>query len=495
MTEEPNAAAARTRLAVFWSVLTRGTIGLALPYVLANAISGAFTIAGIVVLTRLMSADGYGTAAYVLATATLLQNASFFWIQASILRFAAPARTTRADNLAGTLLAFFAATLLATICWIAVNLIPTAAVPDAGLWLAGWALLLLRGVLTLVQAWHRADDRPWRYLLLEALNSGGGMILGILALWVWPGQPAALIAGYAAGATLACLTVQPSWHWRSAGGFARMKAFAGYGAPLALTSLSGTILALSDRLLIGAFLGPAQVAIYSLGYAVADRFIGIALQPIPSALKRPMFAAYERDGAAGVDPVLRTNSIWLLRLGLPLTTVLICAPQLFADLLIGGGMAVPAARIIPWVAAGSLFSSLAALHAHLAFQLSRRTSALILVTTLPAALNLALNVLLLPRFGIGAAAQATAGCYLLLLVLSMICGRHHVRVRFGIGDVAKAAIPCLALAAFLEVGSQRGILGWVQLGTGLVSYAGCTAALSGAVSLTRTARHTMRIGR
>jgi O-antigen/teichoic acid export membrane protein len=426
----------------------------AAPYALATAAAAVASVGGVILLTRLLAAEGYGLYAAIIALVMIVQNAGYLALQTSIIRFHARAADDEARYRLATAarFAFLAATLAVALLWaVAVRWLGGAGV-TAQLALAGLALLVLRGWLSLVQAWNRAEGRPWTYFTAEALQGFGALLLAAAALRFAPRAPEAAVWGAAAAAALAAATspallLAPI---RTAQARALLRELFAYGAPLALVFFAGAALAVSDRLIIAVHLGAAAAGAYAVAFSIADRAMNLLLLPVPVATKPTLFAAWEKGGEAAARPVMARTARWLIALGLPAATVLVFAPEPIARLLAGGGLAEDAARMIPWLAVGSLLAALLSHHFALAFQLSRRTWSMLAAVGVPAVLNAAANFLLVPRYGIVAAGWMTVAGYALAALLALFIGRRQVRVPFPLGTAALTLLGCVPLGAALH---------------------------------------------
>lgn len=426
----------------------------AVPIGLANGVAAVASVGTIILLTRLLTAEGFGYYAMVMALAMIVHNAGYFAIQSTLIRFHARARDAEAERrlATGIRIAFLIASVAVTILWaLAVSWLGAAGL-TGGLAVAGLVLLLLRGWLSLVQAWNRAMGRYWTFFALEALQSFGGLVLAVVALRLVPAQPAGAVWAAAAAAALAaacapCLLLIPP-HMRGVGRL--LRELAAYGAPLAVVFLAGAALAVSDRLIIAVYAGPAAAGAYAVAFAIADRLMNLLLLPVPVSTKPALFAAWEERGQSAARPLLDRSARWLIAIGFPTATLLIFAPEPIARSLAGGGLAQDTARMIPWLAAGSLLSCLLSLHFTLAFQLSRKTVGMIPVVGIPALLNLVANLILVPSYGMIAAGWTTVGGYALAVLLAIVLGRRAVAVPFPIRSATLGLIGSGVLAAVLR---------------------------------------------
>lgn len=442
-----------TGLGPLMRIVKASGAGTAAPYAFATLLSAVASVAAVIILTRLLSAQGYGAYAAAIGLGMIIQNAGYLALQTGILRFHARAGSAEGEQRLATSvrIAFCAATAVVALLWAgAVQWLGGAGVSGPLAWW-GLALLVLRGWLSLVQAWNRAQGRPWTYFALETMQAFGALLLGLVALSFAPERPEALLAGaaLACGLAAACAPALLLAPIRRRGTGALLRELAIYGAPLALVFLAGALLAVSDRLLVAIHLGAAAAGAYAVAFAIADRFMNLLLLPFPVANKPALFAAWEQGGEAGARPVLERSAKWLIALGFPAATVLIVAPGPIADVLIGGGMAEESARLIPLLAVGSLLSCFLSLHFALAFQLTRKTHWMLLALGPAALLNVAANVVLIPRFGAVAAGWTTVAGYALALALALLLGRRQVTIPFPPRTALLTLLACLPLAAAL----------------------------------------------
>jgi O-antigen/teichoic acid export membrane protein len=160
-----------------------------------------------------------------------------------------------------------------------------------------------------------------------------------------------------------------------------------------------------------------------------------------------------------------------MSIGLPITTLLVCSPGPLVALFAGGGLAAEAEAVVPWVAIGSLLGALLSLHFGLAFQLASRTGGMIAVLAPAAILNVVANLLLLPVFGMIAAAWTTVAAYAFALCLSACLGRRHHRIPFPVKDAMISAAACIPLAALLRFAAETSLFGYLlAAGAGAIAY-------------------------
>jgi O-antigen/teichoic acid export membrane protein len=132
----------------------------------------------------------------------------------------------------------------------------------------------------------------------------------------------------------------------------------------------------------------------------------------------------ERDGPAAAQVQLQQNGVLLLAVGLPaMLGVVILAPNL-AGVVLGAPFRDDGARLLPWVAIAAFFGGAILFYNNLAFQLSRSTLGQLWSTLVAALVNLGLNLIWIPRFGLLGAAWATVVAYGFGFTLSFWLGRR-----------------------------------------------------------------------
>ncbi|MEP6731454.1 MAG: lipopolysaccharide biosynthesis protein [bacterium] len=452
------------------------------PYVLSNVLSAVAGLLTLPLLARLLTPTAFGIYAIVMTVVAFGQILGFVWLQTSLLRLhsAANDEAAAATLIPAVRLGFVLAAAITSLGWmigVAVSA-RSADIVVAARW--GLVVLLLRAWVGMAQAHNRATGRHWRYVMTEAAMSAGGAVLAVVAVLVWRGEPTASapLVGIGAGGLLAALVsptlLRRASHPRpiSSQTWSIVREMLSYGGPLALAGIAAIALAGSDRLLIARINGPAAVGVYSVGYVLADRSITLVLSSIALATKPIVLREYESRGVEAVRRLLSRVAAVLMGVAFPTVTILVCAPETIARVIAGERMASGVAPILPWVAVAALLSGLTTMHFALAFQLSKR-SWMMLVALLPAAMvNIGANLLLLPRFGVIAAAWTTLLAYAIALALAWALGRSILRVPLPAREIVRTIVACLPLGAFVRLDFPRTSVGVLVMSVGgLVVYA------------------------
>jgi O-antigen/teichoic acid export membrane protein len=319
-------------------------------------------------------------------------------------------------------------------------------------------LAIAIGALTAFQyvptSYFRATEQPERVFWLGLVSFAAGAVVTLwLVLGLHLGAAGGLIGQLVVGAAIVAVAGAVLLRLRPAAfdpAIARRDL--AFGLPLVPHSIAGWVLNLSDRWLIGLFIGlsaaAAQVAvgIYSLGYQIAQlvSLIGVAL----NTAWMPFF--YEHGERPEGPAILREMSS--LSVGaLAIVTVMagVLAPEVIAVLAPAswGPDRGLAAIVVPLVGFAALIQGLYFMVSSPIF-LHRRTTGLPLLTISAGAVNVGLNVLLIPRFGIIGAAWSTIAGYLTMLVLSLWYAGRTYEVRI---DWPRMAVLFAVAAAAMSV--------------------------------------------
>ncbi len=424
-----------------------------LPVNIAQALAG---FGGIFVLTRLMSPQDYGRYGLVLAAMTFFHSIVFTWLEAALARFYARAEADESLNndLASAYFAFFllaAASLV--LGGLALMLLPIPADYRA---LAGYALaaVLLRAALNLTMVARKAAREVSRYSLIEFFHISAAFGLGVMLVAATDLRAAGPIIGMAVAAGIALLFDLPLMLARARGGkpsWAQVKVFALYGMPVSLSLVLEYALSSGDRFLIAGYLGAASVGVYTAGYGLANRTLDVIFVWAGMAAAPLTIAALEHDGIDGARAMARKAFGLMALLGFPAATGLALVAQPLAAVMTGPAFRAMAAQIIPWIALAGLMNGIMTYYLHEAFTLSRRTAVMAVIMLFPALLNIALNIVLLPRLGLQGAVMATVIAYFAGLVLSALAGRRYFPLPLPWGAAARTALACAIMAAGVKL--------------------------------------------
>jgi O-antigen/teichoic acid export membrane protein len=428
---------------MFW----RGILG----YLPMNVVQGLVGILSIVVFTRWLSPADYGVYALSFSAMSLAHTMVFTWMEAAMARFYAPeAETKRLPEHFATIYRCWA--LAAAGFIILTGLVLWLWPADGTLKLAigaGLAAILARSLLKLNTERRRAAGDVRGAAMTDMAQTLGGFVIGAVLILVGL-RGAAPVAGMGAAAAIVLIFLLPTeLRHRKGGAFSpmRARAYAAYGFPVALSLILALALATTDRFLLAAYLGDTAVGIYHAGYSLANRSLDVMFIWLGAAGGPALIVALERGGSAALERAAREQAGFMVALALPAAAGLALVARPLADVMVGPALRDGAAQVTPWIAASALFAGLTTYYSHQAFTLGRRTGLLLLAMAIPAAANIVLCLVLIPRFGLPGAMWATTASYAVGLAASLTLGRLARALPIPLAAVAKAALASALMAA------------------------------------------------
>lgn len=282
--------------------------------------------------------------------------------------------------------------------------------------LATCYLGVLPGILTTE---FQADQRAVSYAVWALANGlAQGFVTMFCAIWIAQKATLLLTAQFAVALPFALMAhillvrrangAQPDW--------SSLKQSVRVYSALIPHGLSMWLLALSDRWILSAHATLADVGTYSLGYS-----IGMTVFTVGGAQAKaygPAYAAERSKEAPDYHALDRLAAIYAVGpLGLALALSLFAKEIL---LLASSPAYLPAANFVPWVSFGYAILASVYMTNVVVLEYHQRVSRLPAASLPSAAINIALNLVFVPRFGPIAAAINTAIAFALMAFLTSL---------------------------------------------------------------------------
>lgn len=301
-------------------------------------------------------------------------------------------------------------------------------------------------------------------------------VIGLLLAWALP-----YLLGLAAAAAWLLLLLRRMPHADDVGAAPRTtrtarKQLAGefwrYTTPRAVTNVLQTMLKRSDIVLVAALRSPAEAALYT----AATRFVvfgQLGVQALQQALGPQLSALFARNEHDEAQSMYQTVTAWSMSLAWPI--YLACA--VFAPELLGffGAGYADAAVVVVVLSLAMLFAT-AAGSVDTVLLMSGRSWLSMANVGAALALNLGLNLVLIPRLGIAGAAYSWAAAIVLRNLLPLVEVRYLLDMSpLGAGTVWVGASAALCLGVVPGALALLGVsLAVIVLASvvGLVAYLG-----------------------
>jgi O-antigen/teichoic acid export membrane protein len=387
-------------------------------YVALGAVQKGLPLLALPLFAKALSPNEYGAVALLVAIAAVLGALLSLGLEAAVIRTSirlasAPVERARFVNAIG----LFSITVPLTAALVgAVLLVTSRSLPSElgpGIVLIAFAAVALQTtVTTFLGALFRAEERLLPFAIVTCVQAIGGTALSlVLVLGAGAGVSgwfAGSLSGSAAAVVAGLALLRHRWSLDISWGYIRASLV--FGLPLLPHAMSHWALNLSDRLVLGGIAGPESVGIYNVAYQLAASVSLLAVavhqgvMPLyAEASSKAELRAHLRDLATYQVHLIAVAGAAVALLG-P-TVVVLFFPASYRD----------AAQLIPLITLGYVFFGLYLVPADSISLLLGKTRWLWVPSSLAAATNIILNLLLVPSLGATAAALDTAIAYGVLL--------------------------------------------------------------------------------
>lgn len=276
--------------------------------------------------------------------------------------------------------------------------------PDHGVLAKILALILFADIMAMVPLTvMRMEERSVRFVTLNIARAGAALVLNVLLVvglgW---GVRGAMLSN-AGSSLLVLLLLAPEFirRARAAPVPSLLKRMLSFGLPFVPVPLSVWVIDYSDRYLLELFRSRSELGIYALGYRVAQ-VVQLAVTAFSMGWAPIRFKVFSRPDAREIYSAIAKNYVILMTTGC-------LAVSLFAEEVVA--LVAPAdyrqaAGVVGLLGAGYGLYGLFLIMVT-GMGVTMRTKPMAWITLGAAAGNVVLNLLLIPRYGMAAAAFTT----------------------------------------------------------------------------------------
>jgi len=221
--------------------------------------------------------------------------------------------------------------------------------------------------------------------------------------------------------------------------FGILRSYLVFALPLIPIGLLEVIIASSDRYIIGFFKGSASVGIYSATYNIG-LIAGIFIFPIAYILSPTVFKLFDEKKIEKVKMYLSYSLKYFL---------LISIPSVF-------GLTILTKSVL-FVSLSSIFYGIQAIFGR-ALMLFKHTKSFLIAFIVAAIINLGLNIVLIPCWGIIGAAITTLIAYALSAIIIYCKSRQYIKFNFDLNFVIKSMVASSVMAGAIYIFNPIGII-------------------------------------
>jgi len=406
------------------------------------------------ILTRLLSGAEFGLYALAVITVEFIHLGVFSWVESAMERFWARAdRNDKVNNFTKTLFSFcLIYGLIITVTALAIlYALPVDNHVKTVLFFALVALSL-RNLSSLFLESHLAAERSLRFSAVYTLITMGGFAIGIILILTTPLRESAPFIGILIALSVSMVFEIPFMLRFMKGGHYQsqyMKQAIRYGLPISIALMLTYTLNAADIYFIAYFMGWESAGQYNAGYNLANRSLDVLFVWISMALTPVIIRAVEIETAQDALAIVKSCGAGMLWISMPMATGIALVAQP-AGIILGESVREGAVTVMPYIAFAAVMNGMLTYYAQKAFMISERTDMFVLVLIVPVVANLALNILLIPQYGLIGAVFATCFAYGLGLSLAIIIGLRHYPLPLPIKAFLQISIACLLMAIIVH---------------------------------------------
>jgi O-antigen/teichoic acid export membrane protein len=239
--------------------------------------------------------------------------------------------------------------------------------------------------------------------------------------------------------------------------FSLLKPFLLYGLPLIPISLSEFVIEASDRYAIGFFLGAEKVGIYSASY-------NIGLIPLMFStyliyiLSATVYGLYDNGNVNEAKMYLSYSWKYLLMITIPSIFGLSILARPLLNYLTTSQFTSDGVYIIPFVALSSTLWGMEQIFA-VALLVFKRRKIFVIAFISGALVNIILNIILIPRYGVIAAAVTTLTAYIILTIIIGYSSCRHITFNLHLRFIAKCFLASIVMTFCIWIINPINIFG------------------------------------
>ncbi len=418
------------------------------------------------VYTRYLGTSDYGALSVVLVAQAVLSALGGLGLVSGVIRYYhASEDPTASERLVGT--AFAALVTSAGTLWLLTQLAIPRLAPLIAPFDGGAQMLRIASTTAALQPFallfarlFQMREQPGRFVASTLVQFAVTVSVTLWLVVVRGMGPTGVLLGALCGvgvvAAAGIATAAPQWYRHRVDG-ALVRKLVGFSVPLVPTALMGLSLALADRFFLEHMADLHETGVY----AVADRFATVlrALVFVPFGQAWIQYA-FARQRDAELPSVFARTMRWLA-VGGSTAVLLYCMAAREAVEIATPAPFHPGYRVIPLLAAAGLAHGFVVLLGA-GIHLANATRWVPLLFAVPTAVNLGLNAVLIPHWGMWGAAGATALAAAVQVSGYLVLSRRFYPVAYPLarsfGTVAAAAVALTVWVSFDPPGHLASLL-------------------------------------
>lgn len=238
-------------------------------------------------------------------------------------------------------------------------------------------------------------------------------------------------------------------------GIATLKPYLVFALPLLSATICFWLFDLSDRYVIGYFLGVSSVGIYSVSYQIGS-IVSFFWAPFGILLLPAIAPLYEKGNVQGVKAYLSHSFKFFLAFVIPsLFGLSILSKSILVTLttpeFVAGYLVIPFVALAKTILYTGLFYQTV-------LMLTKRTRTIGVLSAVTAVVNMGMNIVLVPWIGILGAAIATLASFIIHFAVLCTMGTKQLPFDINLKFIVKSLISAIAMGVVIVLLNSEGLV-------------------------------------
>lgn len=427
--------------------------------------------------TRLLSVGDYGLLGLVSLTITLIAAFSKLGLQHSIVRFYSDFDTdSKTQSISKFYSTFFVSIIFfgglsSLFFFLTLKLMGNSLIEENLRKLLGLSSILILFYCSsqTYNQMFRAEQKPKAYILLGISSRYGSLLFSILFYFYLYRNLYGIILGTVVWEGIVFIFVSymlinmRNIHFRYYSS-TLLKESLKYGFPLIGSELSFLILQFGDRYLIQYYLGPVSLGLYSAGYSIATFGAELLTLPVRDAIFPIYMNIYSKEGEEETKIFLGKSLRYFSLIAIPIFFGLTAVSS---DLivLLASNKYMQSGIVVPYIIAGLIIYGTWSFFGAGLF-VKKNTIRILMLIVISCCINIALNIILIPKFGIIGAALATLIAYTVYILMLIIYSFRKFRFRIDYQRIFLYL--ALSVVMYIVITEINIVNLWIRLSTKII---------------------------
>ncbi len=445
-------------------------------YFVTKIIMGAVGFFLVSLYSSRLSMDAYGDYSLIYGLVSTLSAIFVGWIGSSALRYYYDYEKEK-KVFYGNIITFALAMILVEAAIIAVMASFSVSIPIRQYFVQSMLLVSVFSIVDIFEMILRSSRKTTAYLVAVLLQSVASVIIFYVASIDSSNDATSIFASNISSKALFALVAIISlgvykYHAAIEINKKLLKQFLRYGVPMIGVWGISWIMGYCDRYIIAVFYDSSQVGLYDMSYKLAENTINIAISAFTMGIMPALVYTWKKHGKKAVEKQTSTALKYYNLIAIPAVVGLcILSRKLFGtmiDLKYSSGVG-----IIAIVSIGMYWNGLNGILNKI-WQLNEKTKNIFYIMLVSVAVNIILNIILIPNYGIIVAAITTLISYMVTTLITMFKIRDSFTIKMPVTSLIKTIISTLVMVAILLLfdGYLNSVIGIIiEVIIGIVTYA------------------------